>query len=460
MKYRTVSSTLCATRGRLDSNYFLAPGVAARDRITLAQHQDNVEVKLLGGATGLAHVWQPARFKRAYAAVGEEATPYLRPYDVLEHLPTSADLLSIARTQNLVTYQLQPGTILQSCSGRNLGPVAVVDRYLARFALSHDMIRLRVHDEALQPYVYAFLSSPTGQAILRQRMSGSVIDHLTTDDVANLTVPILASDDLNEVARLAGRSLELIEQARLELDGVRAALREWYPSPPQERARKHGWTASANELAQVQRLDPHYHDPNVQAAREQLVAAGGAPIGEVAEAFLPLRYKRYYVDPEHGRPIISGRQLLQIEPVNLRYIANRSFKDPDAMLLHEGMVVFGAVGRWEGRLGEPALITADRDGWLASNDVMRLRPRRGAVDPGWLWLAMSCNQVQQQIAALPYGSVIDHTGPQDVEALVILPPTDNALGIQAREAWTHFAEARARKQQAIDIVERNLASGR
>lgn len=241
--------------------------------------------------------------------------------------------------------------MLQTRSGRNLGPLTVADAYLSRFVLSDDMIRLDFKDELVRNYVYAFLSSPTGQAILRHRMSGSVIDHLTTQDIAGVTVPILSDGDLRETAELTARSLKLIEAARRELDLLRAELRQRYPLPQHEGSRKTGWTARANNLSQGQRLDAHYHDPNVLAAQEQLVEAGGMPIGDVAEAILPPRYKRYYVEPDHGRPIISGRQLLQLEPVNLRYIADRSFKDPNAMVLTEGMVAFGAVGRWEGRLG-------------------------------------------------------------------------------------------------------------
>lgn len=455
MKQRTVLSTLCFSRGRLDSHYYLAPGVAVRDQIAAAQAA-GVETRTLGGSGGLAEVWQPSRFKRAYAADGEPAVAYLRPYDVFEYLPSFADLLSIARTEALADYRLSPGMILQTCSGRNLGPLAVADEYLSRFVLSHDMVRVEVEDPQLTGYVYAFLSSAMGQAMLRQRMSGSVVDHLTTDDVARLEVPLIEEPTRGEVSHLAERSLELMARARLDLDALQSELRMKYPVPQREERQRNGWTVTARALNAGTRLDVHYHDPVVAACREQLRDAGGVRVVDVAEALLPVRYKRYYVEPPHGRPIMSGRQLLQVEPINLRYISDRSFKDPAGMVLEEGMVAFGAVGRWEGRLGEPALITADRHGWLASNDVMRLRPRRDDVEPGWLWLAMASEQVQRQVAALPYGSVIDHTGPGDVESEVWLPPPDDDLGRRARAAWEAFDAARRLKQDAIEAIEASL----
>lgn len=65
--------------------------------------------------------------------------PYLRPYDVFEYLPPEADRLSVTRTARLEDYLIQEGDILQTCSGRNLGPVTIADSYLTQSALSHDM---------------------------------------------------------------------------------------------------------------------------------------------------------------------------------------------------------------------------------------------------------------------------------------------------------------------------------
>lgn len=455
MRTRTVTSTLCFRRGRLDSNYYLAPGVAARDRLAQAE-AEGLPLQPIAVQRSVGDVWQPKRFKRAYAAPGEASVPYLRPYDVFECLPTPAGWLSSDRTENLDQYEIRPGTILQTCSGRNLGPVTVADRYLSGFVLSHDMLRIEVEDDHERAALLAFLSSPTGQAILRQRMSGSVVDHLTADDVGALVVPQLSSSALADLAEPALKSAVLVEEARFELAGVLQAMRRRFPPPP-PRPKRYGWTVSSSYLQRGRRMDAHYHDPEVEAARQQLQDAGGVRLGELAQAFLPARYKRYYVGPEYGRPIMSGRQLLQIDPINLRYISDRSFNDPETMILQAGMVAFGAVGRWEGRLGEPALITADREGWLASNDVMRLSPRPD-VDPGWLWLAVACEPVQTQIAALPYGSVIDHTGPEDVENEVIVPPPDAELGRRAREAWWRFDQARAAKRKATNLVERLMES--
>lgn len=449
MKVRSIDSLRLFNQSRVDSGYYLAPGVAARDRVQAASDSGVTCSTINDLADG--KVWQPHRFRRAYAAPGESSVPYLRPYDTFEYLPQPADLLSAGRTEQIDDYRLKAGWLLQSCSGRNLGPLTVVDKYLEDFVLSHDMVRIELDDDH-RAYVYAFLASVSGQSMLRQGKSGSVIDHLTTADVADLTVPIFDGETFEYSSAQAKLSLELVAEARRELADVCQEFALRYPYDPVTRRTREGWSIQASQL--TGRVDAAYYSPAARSARAQVQQSGGQRLAEVAEAILPGRYKRYYVEAGHGRPIISGRQLLQFEPINLQHIANRSFRDPDSMVLEEGMVCFGADGRWEERLGQPAYITPDRTGWLASNHVLRLRAADG-VDPGWLWLAVGSRQVQVQLEALPHGSVVDAVGPADVGEL-LLPPVDNELGLVARQAWNRFTAARAARAEAVRAIEQRL----
>ena len=103
------------------------------------------------------------------------------------------------------------------------------------------------------------------------------------------------------------------------------------------------------------------------------------------------------------------------------------------------MLAFGAEGRAEDRISQPALITGDRADWLANNHVMRVRPRDG-VNRGWLYLCFASWQVQAQVKATACGSVVDAVSPGDLDE-VILPPTDDARGDSAYECWKDFSEA-------------------
>ena len=451
MKVRTVRAKRLgkSTQLRLDAHYFLSPGVKASETLEEARLNGTETVPL--GEMG--SVWAPSIFKRVYAAPGEDSVPYLRPYDVFDYLPTDNSQLSSSRTKKLDQYRLSRGTILQTCSGRNLGPLAIVDSYTEQFVLSHDMIRIDIKDEEIRHFVIAYLKSPTGQQLLRRDKSGSVIDHITTDHVSALDVPQLPSDVRSQAARAVGRAFHLREQARTALQTAREGYEASLPSPSREQAAWRGWTRTRKTLGD--RLDAAFYDPLVDSIKIALLEAGGKLVSDVAKVVKPQgRYKTNYVDEEYGRPLLSGGYLLQEQPVNLKYMAPRAFKDVRAYELKEGWIAYPADGRAEQALGTPVLITARREGWLASGHVGRVIPNEG-VDSGWLYLALSTWLAQTQIKSKCSGSVVDSTFPWDMEG-VVLPPPDGVDGAMVREAWSMFDTAEAAENEAVAIIERAL----
>jgi hypothetical protein len=449
LKVSTVRARSARLHDRLDAHYFTAPGVAASERIAVLEAA-GLEIARLGD---IANVWDPSRFARAWAAPSEEGVPYLRPYDVFSYLPVSSSRLSVSRTASIDRLVPAPGTLLQTCSGRNLGPCTYADEHIAQFALSHDMIRIEIDDEDLRPYVFAFLKTPTGQALLRRGKSGSVIDHLTTDDVADIPVPLVKHDLRAIVAQQAQRAAEVAAVARKELTSLLAAQEAKLPMPSRSGPLREGWTMPASTIRG--RLDAAYYDPLVAESRSQLANEGAVSCRELATVFQPGRYKRYYVSSEHGKPILSGTQLLQLDPINLRYVASRSFNESAEYEIQSDMTIFAADGRAQGSQGRCALVTTERSGWLASEHVMRLRPRSG-VRPGAIWLALSTRQVRAQINALSFGSVIDELRPVDIEQ-ILLPQIDDKSALRAERAWAMFSKSTASMADAALRLEEELA---
>lgn len=446
----TVGSSSILTNDRLDAHFFTSPGVAAGERVKLLRSA-GVEVAEIGD---LARAWDPPRFARAYAAPAEPGIPYLRPYDVFDYFPVATDRLSIGRNTGTEKLVPSPGTILQTCSGRNLGPCTYADDRISAFALSHDMVRIESEDVEMRMYLLAFLKTPTGQALLRRGKSGSVIDHITARDVASVPVPVVPQSFRAPIIELARRSTSATTEARARMSSIFSSQEERLPPPVVSGRPQDGWTQVASTIQD--RLDAAYYDRLVLAARKQVQSSNGVRCGDIAQAILPVRYKRYYVSGKHGRPILSGRQILQHSPVNLRKVSNRSFRDPRQYELQAGMTLFGAVGRSEGRQGAAALVASDRDGWLASNDVMRLTPRDG-VRPGSLWLAIAARQTRVQINALSFGSVIDHMNPWDVENIHV-PVIEDGPAKEAEAAWELFAQAAADMDEAVTMLESHLAN--
>lgn len=445
MKGSTISSADLIGIGRLDAGYYLSGAGAIRARVAAVRGVTQHPIE------SFARVFAPSRFKRTYAVPGEDSVSYLRPYDVFEYLPPEADRLSVSRTAKLDDYRIYEGDILQTCSGRNLGPVTIADSYLAQFVLSHDMVRITVEDRVQRLYLLAFLRSRTGQALLRSDRGGSVISHIGVDHVGALNVPFV--DRL--VDRVAGDvevAVALRSQARRVLRDAVDGLNATYPTPD---AHLHdGWTVRASDL--FGRFDAAFHSEQVATVRSTLSNDGGAQLGDVAKVTKPGgRPKLVYVDAEHGSPFLSGRQILQADLIAAKYLSQNNASIDERFELESGMVIFQADGRAEESLGYPSLVSHDRAGWLASGHVGRAKAFDHA-DAGWIWASMASNVVRAQVAALSCGSVVDAVYPEDLEA-VVLPPREAVDATAIDLAWTELAKSSELLFQASSAIDDALA---
>ena len=394
----------------------------------------------------------PTRIKKVPATANEASVPYLRPYDVFEYLPPESDRVSRDRTKNIDHYLIRPNDILQTRSGRNLGPVTLADDYLARFAVSDDMIRIRIHDEPQRLYTFAFLRSVTGQRVLRGDLGGSVISHISPEQVGAIGIPFV-EELLDQVVGPVRRALGLRASARSLLHSTVSQVNARFPVPDHDRAR--GWTTRTAALSD--RLDAAFHSKSVIEAKALL--RQGARMGDLAEIVKPSgRHKMVYVDRAHGTPFLSGRQILQSDVVAPKYLSPFSAQSAGGFNLVRDTIVFQADGRAGEGLGYPAMITSDREGWLASGHVGRLIPR-SPRDVGWLWAAMASDIVQTQIAALSCGSVVDALYPEDLKE-VLLPPCDAVRFSTVTTAWEHMAEASRLLDQASAIIDSALDDSR
>jgi hypothetical protein len=449
VKVTSVDATILRAGGRLDAWYFLSPADDAIKVIERAK-SNGLKMRPLGGKNGCARLWKPGRSKAALAAPGEPSVPYLRPYDVFNYYPEAATSISALRTVDLHSYQLRRGTILQTCSGRNLGPSIIVDKYLEQFVIGSDMIRIDIDDKEALYYVFALLNSQLGRHMLRRNKTGSVIDHLDPVDLAVFQIPDLPSEQIRRISQMTLRAFELRENARLTLHRLITDYEAKLPPLIRTAQPKSGWTISSIHFRD--RLDAAYYDPMISEIRAILTHQGGKHVADVATVRKPSgRFKTRYVDTLHGLPLLSGTQLLQSCPINLQYMSPSVYSDVSNYELRMGWIAYPADGRAEQELGTPVLITSDRDGWLASGHIGRIIPNP-AVDVGWLFLALKTTHTQMQLKATASGSVVDSTFPADMEA-VVLPPQFEDNYEAVLEAWQAFSAAQAIQNQATSLMD-------
>jgi hypothetical protein len=306
--------------------------------------------------------------------------------------PSSDRYLVKSRTKNYDSLLLKKGMILTPSSGRNLGPVTYVGDYLARFAMT-DIMRIVPNSETEGLYLLAFLLTPTAQNLIKRGRSGTTVDHLAPDEMLGIDVPWHSDEAWRDTIVSEMRDAEReIDEGRRGLDSAIEDLHRRVGLPSSLPEGKH-LSRLAGEAFEVSsqrvglRLDAASHDPSALACAAALRAKGGVPLPKLARPVTLPRYIRYYVDPPHGRPVLSGRQMMQLRPVNLRQISDRSFKNPGDFVLKTGTTIFTCDGRAEEGLGEPAYVLPNWEGWMASEHVMRLVAEDG-IGHGYLYLSI------------------------------------------------------------------------
>jgi hypothetical protein len=461
MKLSSITASEVTGTLRFDSKFHLSQHTPLLRQLK----SERWETTTAGETFGSDAIWMPGRFARVWASSGEYGKPLLVPYDAFRYVPWSTSYLSRSQVAEYQSAEISRGTILIVRSGRNCGPVTMVDDYLSRFVMSDDMLRVTgkpLTDEAF--YFYAFLSTPTGQEVVRRDRNGSVIDHIGPDQLAALRYPVVSLKLRGYVVDRFRTAFEKRERARMLLADTQERFLRLFNLDEGEASfteEKLSRRFSVLRSSVKDRCDAEPMAPKYAAWRELVLANGGTNLHELAVVSKPpSRYKTNYVeDPRYGIPMLNGRQIAQYRAIGLRLMSLSAFRNPEAFRIEEGTTLLTADGRAEENLADCALVTKDRAGWGASGHVHRVVPRSG-INRGLVYLACASYPVQQQLKALATGSVVDALSEGDVGSVVV-PYSDSSvaqgLGESAEQAWNLFAEAGAMENAAMDALETEFA---
>lgn len=447
---------ICGPEFRLDAKYYQDEFALARAKV----RNSGFQVLQL---SELASCFVPGRATLITTSNQSVGAPYLRAHDAFEVRPRSHRYVVAARTTNYESYLLRQGMLLTPSSGRNLGPLALVGQKLSQFAMT-DIMRIVPRNGSVGPYLFAYLLTPTGQALIRRGRTGTTVDHLSPDEIGTIPVALPEEATVDRIAGIVNQAESTLDNAQLALDRLEVELHEKanlpLPSPEGEYWSNDGARVFDLQLTDIRgRLDAAFYDPRARACLSA-ISGRGRRLNEVASFRFLERYVRFYVEKPFGRPILSGRQIHQLRPVNLRHISDRSFSNPEDFVLRRGWTVFPCRGRAEEGLGSPVLVNSSRDGWMASEHVMRVIPEPH-TNSGYLYLAMCSPYVQIQLKSYPTGSVVDVLDPTVVGAAV-LPWLDSddereRLGSEAVNAWENIAHAQRLEASAISELEALLS---
>ena len=299
---------------RMDAGYYSSESA----RATLALETLGTKLSPLGDMVDACYIL--GRFKRIYAESPESGWPYLTPTETFQFRPTSTRWIAHAYAPKTPkNHFAKEGWILVSASGTVGRPILVGSR-LPGFFLSHDMVRIVPSGLVPAGYLYAYIASWIGQALLTRDRYGSAIKHLEDHHVANVPVPLLPGAAMGRIANQVQQGQTLREEANRLLD---EATEELYkelelpqtPATTTDVLPRRAFAVHSSELHG--RLDASFHDPIATAAVTTLKSGKYAPVFLAAiceRIFGPGRFKRNYVTSEYGVPFIQGSHIPLVKP--------------------------------------------------------------------------------------------------------------------------------------------------
>lgn len=444
---------------RLDASAY-SNGAMAMHNFINANGRPTIEL------SKIANIYGFGPFKRTYIEDAEFGIPLLTSSEIMEIDP-DPKLMAKVDNPKWSQYQIKQRWILVSCSG-TIGNVAIVQKKWAGWGVSQDAIRVIPKDGYLG-FIYSFLRLPWIKATIIGNKSGSVIDHIYEDDLKRLVVPLPSEtciqeleDRINQVLNLREESDEILTQANsmlYKVNGLPELRKDKVDQYDLEGAIESIVVSSSevlhtNHSGSEYRLDAHFYNPLAQLAIKNIRQCKSEvkTIGDVTErVFMCGRFKRDYVEKGYGVPFLSGKNIIQIRPTDLKYISLSETTDLDNLKLEAPWTLITR----SGTIGRTCFVWNNYENYAATEHIVRLVPDEGIIDPGYLYAFVSSPYGKQQVLRFRHGSVIDEVTDKQIKKVLIPLPSETdqkMIGDLVRAAYEKRAEAIRLEDEAQQIL--------
>ena len=462
VKWCSVTLSDIVARGkRLEASVYDVEAKQAREIVTHGKYP----AISLGGDDGLTSSYTGARFKRIW--VEHPDYPIYQPSSIVDVKPTPDGYISESTDTNIDALRVKKGQILMTCSG-TIGKVAYVSDTLDGLIFSHDLLRIDSKDDNAG-YIYAYLKSKIGQQILLTNSYGAVITHIEPEHLADVPIPDAPVEIKQEIHKMVIDSYVLRDESNKLLDEAMDLLVQELKLPPVEEIRVDDFVQDAPvetflvKLSQLNnRVDASYHVPVVKAIVDYLEknAAEVTTIGDCRisrDVILPGRFKRVYASEGYGRVFFGGKQILELDPTNSKYLSvtQHSKRMEEELQLKENMTLITR----SGTIGKVALVPKHWANWIASEDVLRVLPADRNI-AGYLYVWLMSDFGQKLLDRYSYGSVISHVDNMHIKQIAI-PILKNQqmqqeINDRALNANQKRYEAYLLEQKALEIMDRKV----
>jgi type I restriction enzyme S subunit len=348
-------------------------------------------------------IFIPSRFKRIFVDDPEHGAPYLTGSLILQAHPLAgAKLLSYRFTQNMDELALRERMILVTCSG-TIGNAVYVNANFEGAVGSPDLLRIVANPEKIPPgYLYAFLSSPLGGALIEQKTYGAVVPHIEAHHVTDLPIPRLDSATEEHVHELIEKAAMLRVQALDSKDEALSLLASLFHIDLSHLATQNPLVVPTSRLNW--RLEAAYHA--VREAVEDIFRTPTINLVPIGDLMLDMFYlgklHRVFVDdPQNGVPLLSIADAQRAKLWSEKFVSKTQSRNVEQAMLRKGWILVS-------RTGTPGLVVYVRRemiGMAGTDHLVRLVPNEANVFPGYLYATLSSVIGQCLLVGSVHGSV-------------------------------------------------------
>ena len=439
------AATLMAGDRRMEAENYLAGGYGIR----LA-----LEARQTGWVRfgEVAQIWQPNRLKGIQVSP-QFGTPFLAATQVFDLRPVARKWLSLDRTGNAANRFVSSGMILVTCSG-SVGRATMAHKPHEGMLISHDLLRV----EAVRPeetgWIYAFLRSQQGRAMMTAAQYGHIIKHLEVAHMNALPFPVLR-DGLRKY--FSDKFQKILDSRSAAFAGTVEAEKiyaDQFPSARNEPVTENGFSVGSSELlSSRRRLDASSYAPAVRSTIEAFKrhAVDIVALSSVADGvFVPGRFKHVYGDG--GTPYLDSADILEVNPDVKKYVLSLSHEEQEEYRVEENWILIPCSGQVYGNIGHAVLSTEWHQGKVLSNHIMRVCPS-GSIRPGYLQCALGHPRLgRPQLVRFAFGSSVPEISPDDVLGAVI-PRLEDSVECRIAD----LMEESARSRDSADELEQAIA---
>lgn len=407
--------------------------------------------------------YYPGRYKRIYCEE-YQGVPFYLPSQLDETYPKPTKYISNKTAALLKNDNIKENSLLLSRSG-TIGKCAISSKTTIGKLFSDDVIRVTFKKEYDLGYTYTFFKTEIGLTILRSNNYGAVIDHIEPEHLCNIPIPNAPEEVRKQIHELIVESYNLRDQSNELIDEAQAMMYAELHLPKLQQivGKKYVGNTNFNNFSIKAsnldgRLDVSYHLPLVNEVIRQisLYSEEVTSLGDkrVSKAIiLPGRFKRIYVDKEHGVPFFGGKQILSLNPSDVKYLSliHHGDRIDNQLLLEENMCAVTC----SGTIGKVMIIPKHWEGWTLNQHVMRIKPSSEEI-AGYIFAWLDSPYCKPLILRNIYGAVVDEIDDTQLSQVPIPLLKDKKI---QRQINNHILEANnlrykafMKEQEAISIM--------